>query len=66
MSLIDCMVSAASAKKVMEGLKHIKDYLGISMIVAAHFHKRNSRKAIGISDIQAVPLSPITRTVLLQ
>ena len=52
MSLIDCMVSAASAKKVMEGLKHIKDYLGISMIVAAHFHKRNSRKAIGISDIQ--------------
>lgn len=52
MSLIDCMVSAASAKKVMEGLKHIKDYFGISMIVAAHFHKRNSRKAIGISDIQ--------------
>lgn len=52
MSLTDCVASATSAKKVMEGLKHIKDYFNITMIVAAHFRKRNNRKTIEISDIQ--------------
>lgn len=53
MSLTDCTVSASRAKKVIERLKHIKDSFNITMIVAAHFHKRNSRKMIEMSDIQA-------------
>lgn len=52
MSLTDCTVSVNRAKKVIERLKYIKDSFHITMIVAAHFHKRTSRRTIEISDIQ--------------
>lgn len=52
MSLTDCTVSSTCAKKVMESLKQIKEYFDITMIVVAHFRKRNNRRTIEISDIQ--------------
>lgn len=36
----------------MEGLNHIRESFGLTMILVAHFRKRNGRNPIEISDIE--------------
>ena len=45
-------VSVSVVKKTMEGLNHIRESFELTMILVAHFRKRNGRNPIEISDIE--------------
>lgn len=49
-------VSVSVVKKTMEGLNHIRESFGLTMILVAHFRKRNGRNPIEISDIEGSPV----------
>ena len=45
-------VSVSVVKKTMKGLNHIRESFELTMILVAHFRKRNGRNPIEISDIE--------------
>ena len=47
----------------MEGLNHIRESFELTMILVAHFRKRNGRNPIEISDMEGSPLSVTIPTV---
>ena len=52
MTLLNNSASAKEVKYCMERLKGIKAKHNLTMIVVAHFHKRNPSKPLNLSDIQ--------------
>lgn len=52
MTLLNNSTSAKEVKYCMERLKGIKAKYNLTLIVVAHFHKRNPSKPLSLSDIQ--------------